>query len=374
MNDFGTISIGVKMPMFKEGDNIVDIITNRILECKQSNDWFDIEDDDIIAITESVVARTQGNYVSVDDIAAEVREMSVGTNGDINVLNPIFSRNRFSMILKGLARGAKHKVTIVTDMIDDVGNYIQHPITKLNYAEYYKSIVEGEGKSFDIKYLPYNDYVAEDLDVNSLIIACDTHNSHLTAMAVVQDLVDAGISKSDLHVHTMGEICSKETTEHGYSEYGLYGSNKATEEKLKLFPRDCKQIVDAIQQKIKNETCKNVHVLIYGDGCFKDPVSGIWEFADPVVAPGYTDDLEGSPNEVKLKYMIDNTDLSPEEIAEAIAIHHKSDVNRDNMISQGTTPRRYVDLIGSLCDLTSGSGDKGTPVIYIKNYFKNYSE
>lgn len=374
MNDFGTISIGVKMPMFKEGDNIVDIITNRILECKRSNDWFDIEDNDIIAITESVVARTQGNYVSVDDIAADVREMSVETNGDITVLNPIFSRNRFSMILKGLARGAKHKVTIVTDMIDDVGNAIQHPITKLNYAEYYKSIVEGEGKSFDIKYSPYNDYFAEDLDVNSLIIACDTHNSHLTAIAVVQDLVDAGISKSDLHVHTMGEICSKETTEHGYSEYGLYGSNKATEEKLKLFPRDCKQIVDAIQQKIKNETCKNVHVLIYGDGCFKDPVSGIWEFADPVVAPGYTDDLEGSPNEVKLKYMIDNTDLSPEEITEAIAIHHKSDVDRDNMISQGTTPRRYVDLIGSLCDLTSGSGDKGTPVIYIKNYFKNYSE
>lgn len=374
MNDFGTISIGVKMPMFKEGDNIVDIITDRILECKRSNDWFDIEDNDIIAITESVVARTQGNYVSVDDIAADVREMSVGTNGDITVLNPIFSRNRFSMILKGLARGAKHKVTIITDTIDDVGNAIQHPITKLNYAEYYKSIVEGEGKSFDIKYLPYNDYVVEDFDVNSLIIACDTHNSHLTAMAVVQDLVDAGISKSDLYVHTMDEICSKETTEHGYSEYGLYGSNKATEEKLKLFPRDCKQIVNAIQQKMKNETNKTVHVLIYGDGCFKDPVSGIWEFADPVVAPGYTDGLEGSPNEVKLKYMIDNADLSPEEIAEAIAIHHKSDVDRDNMISQGTTPRRYVDLIGSLCDLTSGSGDKGTPVIYIKNYFKHYSK
>lgn len=348
MKKYGVSSTGLIMPIIRKGDDICQIVCDTVLNAIDN-----IEDRDIIGITESVVARAEGNYVTVDEIAEDIRN-KMGNHNYITVVSPIFSRNRFSMILKAIARAAQTGVYLRLDYVDEVGNvYRGHPFTGINYDEYYKSIIEGEGKSAYIK-LP-NESLNYDFDS---AIDCRLHPQ----------------CGEKLGKFTLADICADKC------EYGLYGSNKATEEKLKLFP-SCKfaqQVVEGIQAYLYGKTGKTVEVMIYGDGCFKDPVGGIWEFADPVVSPAYTDGLKGSPNEIKLKAFADDKykDLSGETLSEAIKreITNKDKDLKGNMASQGTTPRRYTDLLGSLMDLTSGSGDKGTPVVYVKRYFDNYAD
>ena len=390
----GTISRGVRAPIIRSGDDLVEIVTNSILEAA-NEDGFSIRDRDIIAMTESIVARAQGNYASVDDIASDVKAKFNGET--VGVIFPILSRNRFSVCLRGIAKGAKKVVLMLSYPSDEVGNhlitldmldemgvdpfkdvltlekyrelfgYSKHRFTGVDYVEYYGNLVREAGAECEIIFA--NDARAI-LNYTKNVLNCDIHTRFRTKRL----LLKSGAEK----VFGMDEILNASINGSGYNkDYGLLGSNKATDDQIKLFPRDCQNLVEDIQALMFEKTGKKVEVMVYGDGAFKDPVGKIWELADPVVSPAYTKGLEGTPNELKLKYLADNEfkDLSGEELKKAInkKIQEKDSDLVGEMISEGTTPRRLTDLIGSLCDLTSGSGDKGTPIVFIQGYFDNYT-
>ncbi|WP_313233372.1 coenzyme F420-0:L-glutamate ligase [Tissierella praeacuta] len=389
----GTVVRGLRAPIIKEGDDIADIVVNCVMKASEI-EGFKIQDKDIVTLTESIVARAQGNYASIDAIANDIREKF----GDetIGLVFPILSRNRFAIILRGIAKGAKKIVLMLSYPSDEVGNhlvdmdvldvkrvnpwtdvlnekefreyfgYILHPFTGVDYIEYYKSLISEYG--IDCEIIFSNDPKTI-LNYTKNVIACDIHTRFRTKRILKEN--------GGENVYGLDDILSYSIDGSGYNEkYGLLGSNKSTEDKIKLFPRDCQPIVNKIQESIKEKTGKIVEVMVYGDGAFKDPVGKIWELADPVVSPAYTSGLEGTPSEVKLKYLADNdfADLRGEELKKAISkyIENKESELVGNMAAQGTTPRRLTDLIGSLSDLTSGSGDKGTPIIYIQGYFDNY--
>ena len=390
----GTVSRGVRAPIIRQGDDIVEIVTSSVLEASADAN-FEIQDRDIIAMTEAVVARAQGNYASVDDIATDIRTKFGGET--VGVILPILSRNRFAICLRGIAMGSKKIVLMLSYPSDEVGNHLisldaldqkgidpyrdvldlkkyrelfgyeKHRFTGVDYVEYYESLITGCGAECEIIFA--NDPRAV-LTYTKNVLTCDIH----TRARSKRLLKAAG---ADI-VYGLDEILTSSVNGSGYNEnYGLLGSNKATEDTVKLFPRDCQPVVDAIQKKIYDATGKNVEVMVYGDGAFKDPIGKIWELADPVVSPAYTKGLEGTPNELKLKYLADNdfANLSGDALKEAIKekIVQKDSDLVGQMASEGTTPRRLTDLIGSLCDLTSGSGDKGTPIVYIQGYFDNYT-
>lgn len=351
---YGVSSTGLVAPIIREGDDIAKIVIDVVLNAIDN-----IEDGDVIGITESVVARAQGNYVTVDEVAEDIKKvintLFKTTPETLYLLHPIYSRNRFAMILKAFARAAGKKIMIFMPPMDEVGNVLKnHPFTGLNYDEYYKSIVEDEGKECEI----INSVEGKKFDIPAIVIDCSVHPSFKTI--------------NNKRLLNLSDFCKDKC------EYGLLGSNKASEEKLKLFPSRCysENTINEIAWNIYNETGKKVHVMVYGDGCFKDPIGGIWEFADPVTSPAYTHGLEGTPNELKLKNIADEkyANLNGKELENAIKadIQNKDNNLKGNMVSQGTTPRRYVDLLASLMDLTSGSGDKGTPIVYVKRYFDNY--
>lgn len=391
----GTVVRGLRAPIVNKGDNIEDIVVETVLNAAKV-EGYQIEDRDIVAITESIVARSQGNYASIDDIAFDIK--SKFGDDKVGVIFPILSRNRFSICLKGIARGAKHIVLMLSYPSDEVGNHLvsldeldeksvnpwsdvlseekfkelfgykKHHFTGVDYIEYYKKLVEDEGAICEVI---FSNNPRTILDYTSSVLTCDIHTRARTRRI----LKNNGAKK----VFGLDDILTSSINGSGFNEdYGLLGSNKATEEKVKLFPNNCQPIVEKIQSMIKDATGKTVEVMVYGDGAFKDPVGKIWELADPVVSPGYTDGLRGMPNEIKLKYLADNNfaSLRGEELKKAISDYVKS--KEDNLVgkmeSQGTTPRQLTDLIGSLSDLTSGSGDKGTPFIYIKGYFDNYTK
>ncbi len=391
----GTVSRGVRAPIIREGDNIVDIVTSSVLEAA-SDDGFQIKDRDVIAMTEAIVARAQGNYATVDDIASDVRT-KFGEGATVGVIFPILSRNRFAICLRGIAMGAKKIVLMLSYPSDEVGNHLisldaldekgvdpyrdvltlekyrelfgyeKHRFTGIDYVEYYENLIRECGAEAEIIFA--NDPRAV-LAYTKNVINCDIHTRART-----RRLLKAAGAET---VYGLDQILTESINGSGFNaDYGLLGSNKATEDKVKLFPRECQPIVDAIQKKIYEATGKHVEVMVYGDGAFKDPVGKIWELADPVVSPAYTAGLEGTPNELKLKYLADNdfANLSGDELKDAIKakITEKDSDLFGQMASEGTTPRRLTDLIGSLCDLTSGSGDKGTPIVYIQGYFDNYT-
>ena len=390
----GTISRGVRCPIIREGDNLVDITVDSVLAAAQS-EGFELRDRDVIGITESIVARAQGNYASVEDIAADVKAKLGGET--VGVIFPILSRNRFSINLKGIAMGCKKVVLMLSYPSDEVGNalltYDQldeaginpysdvltlekyrelfgdnvHEFTGVDYVDYYMSIVKEAGAEVEVVFANQAKTI---LNYTDCVINCDIH----TRVRTKRILKAAGAKV----VCGLDDILTSSVNGSGYNEkYGLLGSNKSTEDKIKLFPKECKDLVVEIQNKILEKTGKLVEVMVYGDGAFKDPQGKIWELADPVVSPAFTDGLIGTPNELKLKYLADNdfANLSGAELKEAISnsIKAKQDNLVGNMASQGTTPRQLTDLIGSLCDLTSGSGDKGTPIILIQGYFDNYT-
>ena len=391
----GTVSMGIRAPMIRQGDDLVEIVTNCILEAMKE-DGLAPRDRDVVAMTESIVARAQGNYVSVDDIAQDVRNKFGGET--VGVIFPILSRNRFSICLRGIAKGCKKVVIMLSYPSDEVGNhlidfdmmdakgvdpykdilseskyrelfgYATHPFTGVDYVDYYSSLVRECGAEVEIVFA--NDPRAI-LNYTKNVLNCDIHTRQRTKRL----LKAAGAE----NVYGMDEIMTAPIGNSGYNpRYGLLGSNKSTEETIKLFPRDCQDLVEDIQAKLLELTGKHIEVMVYGDGAFKDPVGKIWELADPVVSPAYTAGLEGTPNELKMKYLADNNfaDLSGKALQDAIKAEIlKKDGSSlvGNMASQGTTPRRLTDLIGSLCDLTSGSGDKGTPIVYIQGYFDNYT-
>ncbi len=390
----GTVSRGIRCPIIREGDDLVKIVSQSVLEAAES-EGFALRDRDVISITESIVARAQGNYVSVDDIASDVKAKLGG--GTVGVIFPILSRNRFAICLRGIARGAKKVVLMLSYPSDEVGNELVsldkldeaginpysdvltlekyrelfgenlHPFTGVDYAEYYGNIIREEGAEAEIIFANQPKVI---LDYADCVLNCDIHTRART-----KRILKAAGAKA---VCGLDDIMTAPIRSSGYNEkYGLLGSNKSTEEKIKLFPRECKDLVLDIQAEILKETGKHVEVMVYGDGAFKDPQGKIWELADPVVSPAFTDGLIGTPNEIKLKYLADNDfkDLSGEALKKAISdsIRTKGDNLVGNMASQGTTPRQLTDLIGSLCDLTSGSGDKGTPVVLIQGYFDNYT-
>ncbi|MBQ7715808.1 MAG: coenzyme F420-0:L-glutamate ligase [Clostridia bacterium] len=392
MRCIGTVSRGVRAPIIREGDDIAKIVADSVLEAS-NNENIPVCDRDVIAVTEAVVARAQGNYATVDNIATDVANKYPG--GTVGVLFPILSRNRFAICLKGIARGAKKVVLVLSFPSDEVGNHlidldsldeagvdpwrdvlteakyrelfgiVKHPFTGVDYIEYYRSLIEAEGAAAEI--VLANDPKAI-LAYTKDVLVCDIH----TRARTKKILKAAGAET----VYGLDDILSESVDGSGFNEdYGLYGTNKATEETVKLFPRDCKAVVEKIQSLIYDATGKRVEVMVYGDGAFKDPVGKIWELADPVVSPAYTDGLIGQPNELKLKYLADNdfADLSGDALKSAIKERIKTkDSNLvGKMASEGTTPRRLTDLIGSLCDLTSGSGDKGTPIVWIQGYFDN---
>lgn len=392
----GTVSRGIRAPIIREGDDIVKIVVDSALAASES-DGFTFHDKDVIGITEAVVARAQGNYATVEDIATDVKNKF--GDSTVGVIFPILSRNRFAICLKGIASGLKKIVLMLSYPSDEVGNHLvslddldahnvnpwtdvldektyrelfgykKHTFTGVDYVEYYKDLIKSVGCDVEIVFA--ND-CRSILKYAKNVINCDIH----TRVRTKRLLLAGGAEK----VYSLDDIMTASVNGSGYNEtYGLLGSNKATEERVKLFPRDCQPVVDAICQKMREATGKNIEVMIYGDGAFKDPVGKIWELADPVVSPAYTAGLEGQPNELKLKYLADNDfkDLSGEALKAAISerIRNKgTDSLVGNMVSQGTTPRRLTDLIGSLCDLTSGSGDKGTPIILIQGYFDNYTK
>ena len=390
----GTVSRGVRAPIIRSGDDLVEIVSASVLEAAKC-DNFEIRDHDIIAMTEAIVARAQGNYASIDDIAADVKAKFPA--GTVGVIFPILSRNRFSICLKGIAKGVKKVVIMLSYPSDEVGNHLvsldmldekginpysdvldikryrelfgyeKHRFTGVDYVEFYEKLVRECGADFEVVFA--NDPRAI-LNYTKDVINCDIHTRARTKRL----LRAAGATT----VYGLDEILSAPVNGSGFNaEYGLLGSNKSTEEQVKLFPRDCQPLVEAIQKKIYDATGKQVEVMVYGDGAFKDPVGKIWELADPVVSPAYTAGLEGTPNELKLKYLADNdfADLSGDALKEAIKSRiTQKDANLvGKMDSEGTTPRRLTDLIGSLCDLTSGSGDKGTPIVFIQGYFDNYT-
>ena len=390
----GTVSRGIRCPIIREGDDLVEIVTESVLGAAEA-EGFSLRDRDVISITESIVARSQGNYCSVDDIAEDVRAKLGGDT--IGVIFPILSRNRFAICLRGIAKGARKVVLMLSYPSDEVGNELvsldkidaaginpysdvltlekyrelfgenKHEFTGVDYVDYYKKLIEDCGAEAEIIFanhaqsvLPYADHV----------LTCDIHTRKRTKRI----LKDAGAAV----VMGLDDIMTAPVGGSGCNErYGLLGSNKSTEDKVKLFPRECKDLVLDIQAKILEKTGKHVEVMVYGDGAFKDPQGKIWELADPVASPAFTDGLIGTPNELKLKYLADNdfSELSGEALKQAISdsIRQKDDNLVGNMASEGTTPRQLTDLIGSLCDLTSGSGDKGTPVVLVQGYFDNYT-
>lgn len=390
----GTISRGIRCPIIREGDNLAEIVVDSVLDAAES-EGFEIRDRDVISVTESVVARAQGNYASIDAIAGDVKAKLGGET--IGVIFPILSRNRFSICLKGIAKGAKKVVLMLSYPSDEVGNSLvsldqvdeaginpysdvldlkryrelfgenKHPFTGVDYVAYYCQLIEEQGAKAQVVFA---NNPREILNYTKRVLTCDIHSR----MRTKRILKEAGAEV----VCGMDDILNAPVDGNGCNEkYGLLGSNKSTEDTIKLFPRDCMDLVNDIQNKVLDRTGKHVEVMVYGDGAFKDPVGKIWELADPVVSVANTEGLEGTPNEVKLKYLADNDfkDLSGEALKNAVSQRikeKKSDLVGD-MASQGTTPRRLTDLIGSLCDLTSGSGDKGTPVILVQGYFDNYA-
>jgi len=391
----GTVSMGIRAPIIRQGDDIAQIVVDSVIEATKSADLI-INDKDVIAVTEAVVARAQGNYATIDNIADDIKAKF--PDGTIGVIFPILSRNRFAVCLRGIARGAKKIYLMLSYPSDEVGNHLisldaldeknvnpytdvlteekyralfgynKHTFTGVDYIEYYKDVITSE--NCEVEVILANNCKAI-LDYTKNVLCCDIHTRART-----QRIIKAN---GGINVYALDQILTSSINGSGYNEnYGLLGSNKANEDSIKLFPRDCQTVVDSIQEKIKKITDKNVEVMVYGDGAFKDPVGKIWELADPVVSPAYTSGLEGQPNEVKLKYLADNDfkDLKGEELKNAIVdyIKTKDDNLVGKMASQGTTPRRLTDLIGSLCDLTSGSGDKGTPIILIQGYFDNYTK
>ena len=390
----GTVSRGIRGPIIREGDNLVEITVDSVLAAAES-ECFELRNRDVIAITESIVARAQGNYASVDDIAADVKAKLGG--GTVGVIFPILSRNRFAINLKGIAMGCKKVVLMLSYPSDEVGNafltYDQldeagvnpysdvltldryrelfgdnvHEFTGVNYVDYYSQIIKDAGAEVEVIFANQPKAILEYADC---IINCDIH----TRVRTKRLLKSAGAKV----VCGLDDILNAPVNGSGYNtKYGLLGSNKSTEDKIKLFPNECKDLVLDIQSTILEKTGKHVEVMVYGDGAFKDPQGKIWELADPVVSPAFTDGLIGTPNELKLKYLADNdfANLSGAELKDAISnsIKNKQENLVGNMASQGTTPRQLTDLIGSLCDLTSGSGDKGTPIILIQGYFDNFT-
>ena len=390
----GTVSRGVRAPIIRNGDNIAEIVTNCILEASREEN-IPLRDRDVVAMTEAIVARAQGNYCTVDDIATDIRAKFGGET--VAVILPILSRNRFSVCLTGIARGAKKIVLMLSYPSDEVGNHLvsldkvdemgvnpysdvltlekyrelfgyeKHRFTGVDYVEFYEKLIRAEGADCEIIFA--NDPRAV-LPYTKNVLTCDIHTRHRSKRL----LKAAGAEK----VYGLDDILSESVNGSGYNEhYGLLGSNKATDEQVKLFPRDCQAVVEDIQKRLYDATGKHVEVMVYGDGAFKDPVGKIWELADPVVSPAYTEGLEGTPNELKLKYLADNdfADLSGDALKNAIKerIVQKDGNLVGKMASEGTTPRQLTDLIGSLCDLTSGSGDKGTPIVWIQGYFDNYT-
>ena len=391
----GTISRGIRCPIIREGDDLVKIVVDSVLQAAASDDGFAVRDRDVVAMTESIVARAQGNYATVDDIAADVKAKLGG--GTVGVIFPILSRNRFAINLKGIARGCKKVVLMLSYPSDEVGNalltYDQldeagvnpysdvlslekyrelfgenvHEFTGVDYVSYYSQIIREEGAEVEVVFANQAKTI---LNYTDCVITCDIHTRVRTKRILRENGAKAVCGLDDLMTAPVNGS--------GYNaKYGLLGSNKSTEDKIKLFPNECKDLVLAIQEQMLQKTGKHVEVMVYGDGAFKDPQGKIWELADPVVSPAFTDGLVGTPNELKLKYLADNdyAGLSGAELKEAISksIKEKDDNLVGNMASQGTTPRQLTDLIGSLCDLTSGSGDKGTPVVYIQGYFDNYT-
>ena len=391
----GTVSRGIRCPIIREGDNLCEITVNSVLEAAES-EGFSLRDRDVISLTESIVARAQGNYASVDDIAADVKAKLGGET--IGVIFPILSRNRFAICLRGIAKGAKKVVLMLSYPSDEVGNALvtldqldeagvnpysdvlslkkyrelfgenKHEFTGVDYVDYYAGIIKEAGAEVEIVFANQPKTI---LNYTDCVLTCDIHTRART-----KRILKAAGAKV---VCGMDDILTSSVNGNGYNEkYGLLGSNKSTEDTIKLFPRDCQGLVEDIQASILHKTGKHVEVMVYGDGAFKDPQGKIWELADPVVSPAHTAGLVGTPNELKLKYLADNDfkGLSGAELKEAISksIKAKQDNLVGNMASQGTTPRQLTDLIGSLCDLTSGSGDKGTPIILVQGYFDNYTD
>lgn len=390
----GTVSRGIRCPIIREGDDLGVLVTKSVLEAAES-EGFSLRDRDVISITESIVARAQGNYASVDDIASDVKAKFGGNT--VGVIFPILSRNRFAICLRGIARGCKKVVLMLSYPSDEVGNELvsldkldeagvnpysdvlslekyrelfgvnKHEFTGVDYVDYYGNIIKEEGAEVEIVFANQPKAI---LDYTDCVLNCDIH----TRVRTKRILKNAGAKI----VLGLDELLNAPVNGSGCNEkFGLLGSNKSTENKIKLFPRECKPLVLDIQKKVFEATGKHVEVMVYGDGAFKDPQGKIWELADPCVSPAYTDGLVGTPNELKLKYLADNDfkDLSGEELKNAISesIRAKQGNLVGNMASQGTTPRQLTDLIGSLCDLTSGSGDKGTPVVLVQGYFDNYT-
>ena len=390
----GTISRGIRCPIIRENDNLADIVVNSVLEAAES-EGFELRDRDVISVTESIVARAQGNYASVQAIATDVSAKLGGET--IGVIFPILSRNRFAICLKGIAMGAKKIILMLSYPSDEVGNALltydqldeaginpysdvltldkyrelfgdnKHEFTGVDYVEYYSNIIREAGAEVEVVFANNPKAI---LNYTKAVLNCDIH----TRVRTKRILLDNGAEK----VCSLDDILTASVDGSGYNtKYGLLGSNKSTEDTIKLFPNECFDLVEDIQKQILDKTGKHVEVMVYGDGAFKDPQGKIWELADPVVSPAYTTGLIGTPNELKLKYLADNdfADLSGEALKEAISkrIKEKDDNLVGNMASQGTTPRQLTDLIGSLCDLTSGSGDKGTPVVLVQGYFDNYT-
>ena len=391
----GTISRGIKLPILKEGDDLKQIVVDSVLAASKG-DGFELHDRDVVAITESVVARSQGNYASIDAIAKDVRTKFNG--GTIGVIFPILSRNRFAILLKGIARGADKIVLMLSYPSDEVGNALLtydeldakgvnpysdvlslekyrelfghhlHEFTGVDYIDYYRDLIKGEGSEVEIIFANQAKTI---LNYTDKVLTCDIHTRARSKRILKENGAKIVLG--------LDEILTSSVDGSGYNEkYGLLGSNKSTEDKVKLFPRDAQGLVEGVQDELLKRTGKHIEVMVYGDGAFKDPQGKIWELADPVVSPFFTEGLRGTPNELKLKFLADNDfkDLKGEELRNAIKekIKAKQGSLVGNMASQGTTPRQLTDLIGSLCDLTSGSGDKGTPVVLVQNYFVNYSQ
>lgn len=389
----GTVARGIRCPIIRQGDDLAKIVVDSVLEAAAS-DHFEIGDRDVIAMTESIVARSQGNYASVEAISKDVRQKLGGET--VGVIFPILSRNRFSMILKGIALGAKKVVVMLSYPRDEVGNQLLtedqleehnidpyatvmnleeyrrlfgenlHPFTGVDYVEYYAEIVTAAGAEVEFVFA---NHAKEILNYTNKVINCDVHTRQRTKRI---------LKAQGATVYGLDDLLTESIDGSGYNaEFGLLGSNKSTDDSVKLFPHECTDLVKDVQTQIFDKLGKHVEVMVYGDGAFKDPVGQIWELADPVVSPAFTDGLEGTPNELKLKYLADNefSELSGQDLKDAIAsrIKEKDQSLVGQMDSEGTTPRRITDLLGSLCDLTSGSGDKGTPIVLVQGYFDNYT-
>ena len=396
MRTVGTVVRGIRTPIIKENDKLDDIVVDALIKASMDEDYgFKFKDRDVVAITEAVVGISEGNYATIDDIAVDIKN-KLNNPEELGIVFPILSRNRFSLILKGIAKSTKKLYVLLSFPSDEVGNGILdedkfenssfdlgsiitedeytkyfgdflHPFTGINMIDFYRELIKEQGCE---PVFILSNKATDILEYTDNVINCDIHTRYKTKEM---------LKKAGANVIGLFEILNSPVNGSGYNEkYGLLGSNKSTEERLKLFPRDGQRIVDNVQKRLKEITGKNIEVMVYGDGAFKDPVGKIWELADPVVSPFYTSGLEGTPNEIKLKFVSDNKfpDLKGDELKEAIKEEiRKKDANlKGKMITQGTTPRRLTDLIGSLCDLTSGSGDKGTPVVFIQGYFDNLSD